>query len=58
MQGQNRLKSLKGKNREQDGQALAEYALILIFIALAAIASLVLLGSSIQGFFTSFSGSF
>ncbi|HEY7585939.1 MAG TPA: hypothetical protein VH866_05465 [Candidatus Deferrimicrobiaceae bacterium] len=58
MAEQNRLEPLKKKDLEQDGQALAEYALILIFIALAAIASLVLLGSSIQGFFTSFSGSF
>jgi Flp pilus assembly pilin Flp len=58
MAEQNRLEPLKKKDLEKDGQALAEYALILIFIALAAIASLVLLGSSIQGFFTSFSGSF
>ncbi|MGE5700350.1 MAG: Flp family type IVb pilin [Deltaproteobacteria bacterium] len=58
MAEQNPLEPLKIRGLGQDGQALAEYALILIFIALAAIASLVLLGSSIQGFFTSFSGSF
>lgn len=58
MDDQDRVESLKEKDLKQDGQALAEYALILIFIALAAIASLVLLGSSIQGFFTSLSGSF
>jgi len=58
MAEQNPLEPLKKKGLDQDGQALAEYALILIFIALAAIASLVLLGSSIQGFFTGFSGSF
>lgn len=58
MEEQDMSESLNEKDMEQNGQALAEYALILIFIALAAIASLVLLGSSIQGFFTSFSGSF
>lgn len=58
MEEQDMSEPLNEKDMEQNGQALAEYALILIFIALAAIASLVLLGSSIQGFFTSFSGSF
>ena len=34
--------------REEDGQGLAEYALILLFIAVVCIAALVFLGTSIS----------
>jgi len=42
----------------EDGQALAEYAMILLFIAVACVAALTLLGVPIQGFYTGFNGSF
>lgn len=44
--------------REKKGQALAEYALIITFIALACVAALTLLGGNISTFFTGFAGSF
>jgi Flp pilus assembly pilin Flp len=42
----------------EDGQALAEYALILLFVAVACIAAATLLGAPILGFYTRFNGSF
>lgn len=44
--------------RALDGQALAEYTLILTFIALACVAAVTLMGTSISGFFYDFGGSF
>lgn len=44
--------------REKKGQALAEYALIITFIALACVAAATLLGGNISAFFTGFAGSF
>jgi len=44
--------------RGEDGQALAEYALIITLIALVCVAALTLLGGNISGFFASFAGSF
>lgn len=41
-----------------EGQALAEYALIITFIALACVTALILLGGNIGGFFAGFAGSF
>jgi pilus assembly protein Flp/PilA len=38
--------------REEDGQGLAEYALILFFIAVVAIAALTFLGSDISSLFS------
>ena len=44
--------------RGQNGQALAEYAMILLFVAVACVAAVTLLGLPIQGFYTGFNGSF
>ena len=41
----------KWMNRSRDGQALSEYALVLLFIAMACVAALTLLGAPIQGIF-------
>lgn len=43
---------------KEEGQALAEYAMILLFVAVACIAVVTLLGVPIQGFYTGFNGSF
>lgn len=45
-------------NRGQEGQALAEYAMILLFVAVACVAAVTLLGIPIRGFYTGFNGSF
>jgi Flp pilus assembly pilin Flp len=42
------LSNLLARTREEDGQGLAEYALILAFIAVVAIAALTFLGSDIS----------
>jgi Flp pilus assembly pilin Flp len=42
----------------QEGQALAEYAMILLFVAVACVAAVTLLGVQVQGFYTGFNGSF
>jgi Flp pilus assembly pilin Flp len=47
-----------GITDEENGQALAEYAMILLFIAVACVAALTLLGVPIRGFYTEFNGSF
>jgi Flp pilus assembly pilin Flp len=54
----NRVRGRKETGREHGGQALAEYALILMFIALVCIAALTLLGIPIKGFYTTMSGKF
>jgi len=46
------------KLRRRDGQALAEYALIITFVAIAAVAALILLGGSIGGALSGVAGSF
>ena len=48
----------KRMTRCQLGQALAEYAMILLFVAVACVAAVTLLGVPIQGFYTGFNGSF
>ena len=40
------------------GQTLAEYAMILLFVAVACVAVVTLLGVPIRGFYTGFNGSF
>jgi len=45
-------------NHGQEGQALAEYAMILLFVAVACVAAVTLLGIPIRGFYTGFNGSF
>jgi Flp pilus assembly pilin Flp len=42
----------------EEGQALAEYAMILLFVAVACVAAVTLLGIPIRGFYTGFNGSF
>jgi len=42
----------------RDGQALAEYAMILVFVAVACVVAVTLLGVPIQGFYNGFNGSF
>jgi len=42
----------------QEGQTLAEYAMILLFVAVACVAAVTLLGMPIRGFYTGFNGSF
>ena len=44
--------------RGQEGQALAEYAMILLLVAVACVAAVTLLGMPIRGFYTGFNGSF
>ena len=44
--------------RGQEGQALAEYAMILLFVAVACVAAVTLLGIPIRGFYTRLNGSF
>jgi Flp pilus assembly pilin Flp len=43
---------------EEEGQALAEYAMVLLFVAVACVAAVTLLGIPIRGFYTGFNGSF
>lgn len=43
---------------EEDGQSLAEYAMILLFVAVACVAVVTLLGTPIVGFYNGFNGSF
>ncbi|HEY6097193.1 MAG TPA: hypothetical protein VIU83_03995 [Candidatus Deferrimicrobium sp.] len=45
-------------NSGQEGQAIAEYAMILLFVAVACVAAVTLLGIPIRGFYTVFNGSF
>ncbi len=40
------------------GQSLAEYTLILVFVALACIAAVTLFGGTVRGFYDGFNGSF
>jgi pilus assembly protein Flp/PilA len=51
------LRSLLARTvREEEGQGLAEYALILVFIAIVAIAALTLLGTNISSVLNSVAG--
>ena len=43
---------------EEEGQTLAEYAMILLFVAVACVAAVTLLGVPIRGFYVSFNASF
>ena len=52
------LAPLNETRRKRSGQTLAEYALILMLIALICIGALTLLGIPIRGFYTNFNGSF
>lgn len=54
--GSGRIRNRMHHTRE--GQALAEYAMILLFVAVACVAAVTLLGVPIQGFYAGLSGSF
>jgi pilus assembly protein Flp/PilA len=43
--------------REEEGQGLVEYALIIVLVSIASIAALTLLGTSVAGVFTTITGS-
>jgi Flp pilus assembly pilin Flp len=43
---------------EEDGQTLAEYAMILLCVAVACVAAVTLLATPIVGFYNGFNGSF
>jgi Flp pilus assembly pilin Flp len=49
---------LPKRTGEEEGQALAEYAMILLFVAVACVAAVTLLGIPIQGFYVAFNRSF
>jgi len=42
----------------QKGQALSEYAMVLLFIALVCVAAVTMLGVPVRGFYVAFNGSF
>ena len=42
--------------RREEGQDLAEYALVIVLVAIACVAALTLLGGSISTFLASFAG--
>jgi pilus assembly protein Flp/PilA len=47
---------IKGNYKREEGQAMAEYGIILALIAAVVIATLVTLGSKIEAAFTSITG--
>ena len=44
-------------DREEEGQGLVEYALILVLVSIAAVATLTILGTTVSGVFTTITGS-
>ena len=50
----------KGNSRVpgEEGQALSEYAMILVLVAVACVVGVALLGTTARGFYTGFNGSF
>ena len=50
--------SRRGWPPGKEGQALAEYAMILLFVAVACVIGATLLGTTVQGFYNGFNGSF
>ncbi len=51
------LKNLMAKMRNEEGQGLVEYALIIVLVSIACIIALGLLGVQIGNVFTSITGS-
>jgi Flp pilus assembly pilin Flp len=43
---------------KHEGAVLAEYTLILVFVAVACVIGATLLGGTVQGFYNGFNGSF
>ncbi len=46
-----------GRLEAEEGQGLVEYALIVVLVSIAAIATLTLLGTTVSGVFTTITGS-
>ncbi len=47
-----------GRIRWEEGQTLGEYAMILLFVSVACVVAVSLLGTTIFGFYNGFNGSF
>ncbi len=52
------LEMISERLHREDGQALAEYGLVLAFIAIVCVAALTALGLAVSGIFGSIAGSF
>lgn len=50
------IRSFAGLDRPEDGQALAEYSLVLAFVALACIIALGAIGLAVSGQLSEFAG--
>ena len=48
----------KRMKRCREGQTLSEYAMVLLFIAIACVAAVTLFGTSVRGIYVGFNGSF
>ena len=48
---------LSNLEREEEGQGLVEYALIIVLVSIAAIATLTVLGTTVSGVFGQITGS-
>jgi len=51
------LKKLMAKMQNEEGQGLVEYALIIVLVSIAAVATLTILGTTVSGVFTTIVGS-
>jgi pilus assembly protein Flp/PilA len=51
------LKKLMAKMRNEEGQGLVEYALIIVLVSIAAVVTLGVLGTTVSGVFTTITGS-
>jgi Flp pilus assembly pilin Flp len=56
--GRRRTGMFRWMFRREEGQTLAEYAMILLFVAVACVAALTLLGAPIRMFYNGFNGGF
>lgn len=50
------MSALVARASNEDGQTMIEYALLTVFIAIAALVGVQLLGANLLGFFNSFAG--
>jgi len=53
-----KLRTPQEKKMGQKGQAIEDYTLILVFIALACVAAVTLFGRTVLGLYNGFNGSF
>ena len=51
------LKKLMAKMRNEEGQGLVEYSLIIVLVSIAAVATLTILGGTVSGVFATITGS-